>query len=244
MAPTTKKRFKIGLHPSYDKCYDAVKSKSGILTPQGECPINFEALVTSDESGCRAMLRQIKGDDTGRCRDTFDNWIDAQLTTVLKHLGEKARLAFGNGYTPEEVQAVLDGKSPYPPEADTDHGKLWADFWYALANVDCRLEEIDKLGQRIAHFEATKRAETVLPYGPVGRVEKDENGKVIRIDGQTVNTDHCIDDPLSPYTGMNVVTYMIDLVMPWKQKAQRQKRGGFVRIEKSKLPRPPAGARP
>ena len=222
----SRRRFRIGVHPTYDKRFDARKRASQVLSPMSN-QISWLVFEMGDEHGLNGLLTE--------CKAKL-----AHAETVVAQCEAEF----------QEVKAARANEGRAIPMQRDRLEEL--EFMDALAVADITGEEVDRLQALLGKFTERRRATeaaSVLKYGPVGTAKLGSTGVLSVIDGQAValNAEQLlvINDPRSPYTGMTVDDYRKHLVLPWLKTHKRTSAIDRASLPPwpDSVPRPTAGRR-
>jgi hypothetical protein len=192
----SRRRFRIGIHPEYDRKFDGRKRQSQVLNPTSSNQISWSVFQMGDEHGIKGLLAEcraklVQAENAVAEADADFEWMKAERAN-----------------TGRTVPATRD------PKAE-------AEYMDALAACDVGAEEVDKLEILLEKFQDKRRAiadSLVLRNGPVGS-GRIRDGVLVEMDGQkvVVNDDRhlVIHDERSPYNGMLVDDYRRHVVIPW-----------------------------
>ena len=222
----SRRRFRIGAHPDYDRRFDGHKLASQILNPMGN-QVSWLVFEMGDEHGVSGLLQEYKA------KLAYAEKVVAQCDQQFENL--KAARANQGRATPRQRDRREE-----------------LEFMDALAVVDVTGEEVDRLQTLLGKFTERRRATeaaSVLKYGPVGIGKLGSTGVLSVIDGQVVaiNAEQLlvINDPRSPYHGMSVADYKEHLVRPWLAAHKRTSAVDRASLPPwpAAVPRPTAGRR-
>jgi hypothetical protein len=208
----SRRRYKIGKHPQYDKRFDVLKGRSSILGTVQRGNFDFtKSLLTASIHTLKSAIAD------------YEKKIKRQEETVAA--------------VEQDWRASLQrmGK-PIPAEPP---GDVLRQRMEAEAKLDILGEEKDWLEKELKKMEAKAKAEDdrkVLYYGPQGSGKGDP---LREIDGQKVENrkgELVIADGRSPYDGMRIADYREKLVGPYLKNHDRTRP-----VEKENLPPRPEG---
>lgn len=196
----SRRRYKIGLNPAYDKRFDHRKEHNALLNPTGQ-RMNWTALEATS-GGAPRMLKESQEHH------------EATLRRLANHEEQFEKL---------KLQAAGQGRPEPTPSPEFIQERLELE-----AEADIIGEEVDLLLKMVRDASARKeaaRVRDILPFGPRG----DRKGGIIKsqsrsvpdtiipvtvIDGQKVSyrdgnefKKPFIDDPASPYNGLDLKHY-------------------------------------
>jgi hypothetical protein len=193
----SRRRYKCGQFPEYDREFDKQKGRSGYLNPQwGHLDFDFTWFGLDSIRNLKAEIGYFEQPE-GRIEKA-----QAALAAVGKGWEDTFR---------RQGQPVPAS----PPDS------IIRQQHESEARLDILMEECDLLKKRLAKMEAAAQTQddsAVLRYGPAGQGQ----GDPLRIlDGQRISEKQgelFIDDPRSPYNGMKTSDYFAHVVKPFKQQ--------------------------
>jgi len=193
------RRYKIGLNPYYDSCYDVSEGKSDILHPSPIANVHTLFRDRRNLIGSKNELIEVISlleDKLTQLNKRFESW-QVQLRKEGKEV-------------PEQMTGPQE-KEKFMAESLCDVRQEELEYIEGL--IDAYVEEEDKSSDAL-----------VLCRGPIGSAQL-RGGAIFMIDGMkcSVNEDGIpyISDERSPYCGMSTAAYYRDIVTPY-QKARRK----------------------
>jgi hypothetical protein len=187
----SRRRYKVGLNPDYDRRFDVLKGNSAILGKRG--PNEFNMAIPQ-------ILNSIR---------SIQHYMD-QTATLAKAKTEEVEAIIQNW----ETGFIRSGR-PVPSEIPS---QIVTQQLKAEAELDVLNEEVDWLKKELGKREAAVKAEKashVLEYGPIGCGKGEP---LIEVDGQDVVNKEgvlVISCKESPYDGMTVTDYFDQIVYPF-----------------------------
>lgn len=209
----SRRSFKVGEHPDYDRRFDLRKRESSILNPNYRV-IDQDVMQLSSKVGVKSLLYYLVGDERGMVNDRRNTYLMPSKIKVFKDRIKRIEEDFEG-----HKQDMLNQGRKIPEEMPK---AMREQYDCALAELDVLMEEKDKLERLLKEFdkkEANVSEGRVLQHGPIGS-GKLKDGILIEIDSQRVSqrTDGrlFIDDVRSRYNRMLVEDYHEFVVQPWK----------------------------
>lgn len=211
----SRRRYRIGVYPEYDRMFDGFKVMSPILNPSRyQC--NEAAMRMFGKGSLRSFIADYE--DKGGYISRYEEEVEAIEEEFSNYQQEATNL----------------GKSI----ADEMPKKMRRNWLEAQARLDIKLEELDRLRKVYEEIDVKDREAAdrrVLYYGPIGVGRHDPlkeiDGQAV---GQTENGELVISDNRSPYNGMLVRDYREFVVKPFVRNQERCKRNR--RISSANLP--------
>jgi len=212
------RRYKVGLHPPYDKAFDNEKGKSPFLNPKN---FSDEKLQASHKDGLECLILEWEGNKNGDHKGQFYNpmWGGAWQNSRLLNAKE-ALAAIDVEFEDLKAATKRSGKRLSP---DVMPPALIEKRLRCEAKLDIVMEEIDALRKELTKWQAKEKKifdDNILKYGPQGAATGDPPREidfqpVIQKDGDLV-----INCKESPYDQMKLPDYYEKVVYPFL-KARR-----------------------
>ena len=243
----SRRRYKCGENPLYDRVFDARKMKSPILNPAGFHVADI-ALQMSDKAGLKSLLTELEGNEEGKFWSHSPSparWLNSRIKNA-----ELAIAGIEDRFQNVRQQAVNAGHRP-PSKMPKD---MTEELLRSEARLDVVLEETEKIRKLLSEIERREQKQDdkkVLQRGPMG-AGRLVDGICVWLDGQCVEPDHenvlRIIDDRSPYNGMRTADYFEFVQKPWcklrdKMQTEERKRGeddpGYSPRRNARPPLPP-----
>lgn len=210
------RRYRVGIHPIYDRTFDRLHKESLILTGKAGRDIqNFGTYAMMREKrGILRLLEEREGTNGAgyfkqNRRDVPSKLTECQMALdSIKEMFEKRK-----------QRQINAGHYPSEKMNDEEMEKLLQ----AEAREDICKTEIKHLRHALEHFQEAeaKEEEPCLKRGPIGS-SRLRGGICVWIDFQDVEPDSegvlRIKDTRSPYNGMRVADYFRHIVKSYKQQ--------------------------
>jgi hypothetical protein len=208
----SRRRYKIGKFPVYDKKFDREKSES-FLNPRN---VFFDIKFAFGSSPATAsMVLEWEGETQGEHKGEYpapDGW---QKSKIL--IAQEALDAVDAKWKATKAQAKRCGR-PIPKEMPAD---LVNERLKAEAVLDIRQEELDFLKKKLGEWETKEtkqKASMILRYGPRGSAKGEppreiDGQDVVQRDGKLVI--NCFE---SPYHNMELPDYFEKIVYPFNRR--------------------------
>lgn len=213
------RRYKIGTHRTYDKCFDAFKGDSPVLNPRSS-GIGVHSLNLSDKNALKSHLLERVGFQ-GDAKEMKIGWFRKGETGEMQvsdlKSAEQQIIAIKQAFENQKQGIINQGRRP-PKTMPAD---MQEKLLKAEARLDITKSEIETLERLLKNFtDADTKIDDslVLKRGPAGS-GKLRHGILAHVDGQHVEADSKgvlrIADARSRYNGMATADYYDEIVRPW-----------------------------
>jgi hypothetical protein len=200
----SKRRYKIGIHKTYDDCFDRFRLDSQILNSGSAAPGDIFKIIDWSKDSLKSLLLELKGNEEGYFYKPDSQIhqlasipaIENKLTEIDEEFKRYQQMKVNEGHALPEQMPLELMEQKLKAEAKLDV------YSEELEQIQKMLEKCDKKEQEASNKNFLNRKR--LGCGKL------RCGILISVDGQHVSTLNdvlIIDDDKSPYDGMATSDY-------------------------------------